>query len=391
MSRGSEVRAPAALLATVHEEPGISRAEAARRLGMTSGFAAETTARLAGARLLTEAPGPPTGRRGRPTTTLLPHPDGPVMAVAAVAHETWRVAVVALGGEVLDPVEERHGREAEPVLTAVRTGWRRLQQRFGSRIQAWVVAVPGTVTGTTLVQAPNLGWRDLDLRTLRPRSSNAELLAGNDATLAGLAEHRWGASSGAGTAVHLFLDEGVGGALVADGRPVTGATGTAGEFGHLPLGPADRDCSCGARGCWNTTLDGEAVARLLDAPPPADPVSYTRAVLAAAAGGSRPELHAVRTLARSLGRGAAALANALDPEIVTVGGLGRDLLALAGDAADTAYRRGLMAFRTGDPPPVVAARFGAEAPVLGAAEDGWARVLTDEGLERWAAESRPGA
>jgi hypothetical protein len=74
----------ALLLAAVHDTPGIARASAARQLGMSSGLATETTARLVSAGLLAERPLPPAGRRGRPTTSLHPHPRGPVVAAAAI-------------------------------------------------------------------------------------------------------------------------------------------------------------------------------------------------------------------------------------------------------------------------------------------------------------------
>ncbi|MEP7024821.1 MAG: ROK family protein, partial [Actinomycetota bacterium] len=211
---------------------------------------------------------------------------------------------------------------------------------------------------------------------------------GNDATFAGLAEFRRGAAAGTGTAVHLFLDAGVGGALMDGGQLVTGISGTAGEYGHLPFGERGRPCQCGTRGCWNTAIDGDAIARLLGQPPPADQVSYSRAVFAAARAGARDEGKAVSNVARSLGRGAAALVNALDPGIVTVGGLGPDLLAIAGAAASTAYRAGLMASRAAAPPPLVPARFGDEGPLVGAAEEGFARVLDGETIAHWTARQR---
>lgn len=378
--------APAAvmLLAEVHAHPGVSRAEAARALAMPSGFAAETTARLVAARLLAEHP-VSTGRPGRPTTSLHPHPAGPLVAVAAIAHETWQVAAVQLGGTVIASARHPHGPQLDGVLDGVAARFAALHRQYGERIAAWVVSVPGIVAGDRLLHAPNLGWHDVDLPALRPGRSPAPLLAGNDATFAGLAEHRRGAAAGEGTVVHLFLDAGVGGALIDGHRMMAGTSGTAGEYGHLPLGKRNRPCQCGARGCWNTSLDGNAIARFLHQPAPADQVTYSRQVIAAARAGGRDEGRAIRRVARSLGQGAAALVNALDPAMVTVGGLGPDLLAIAGPAARAAYEGGLMAFRRAEPPPLVPARFGADGPLTGAAEEGFTRILTSQSTGQWAA------
>src|ERR1700755_3392138 len=90
--------AQATLLRAVHGQPGVTRAALAQELGMPSGFAAETVARLVAARLVSEEPAPPTGSRGRPTTLLRPHPDGPLAAGGAITPETRAGGVAELGG-----------------------------------------------------------------------------------------------------------------------------------------------------------------------------------------------------------------------------------------------------------------------------------------------------
>jgi predicted NBD/HSP70 family sugar kinase len=171
-------------------------------------------------------------------------------------------------------------------------------------------------------------------------------------------------------ALHLRVDAGLGGAVVDAGRLVPGARGAAGEFGHLPMGDQAVRCPCGARGCWGTAVDGGALARLLGEPEPPDPVTYARHVLARRDEAARM---AVAAAAGALGRGIAGLVNALDPDVVTLGGLGADLLIAAPDELHAACRVGLMRFRRATPPPVVAARLGEEGPVTGAAERVWDR------------------
>jgi predicted NBD/HSP70 family sugar kinase len=384
--------AAVAVLRVVHRQPGIERAALARRLAMTSGLITETVARLTGLSLLSEHPAPRTGARGRPTTTLGPHPRGPLTLAVAIGHETWQVAVGQLGGAELARTERTHQRDADEVLAVLAAHLRSLRGRHGSRIRAVAVSVPGTVTGNYLAQAANLGWNGVDLSVLWRRDRGARpFLAGNDATFSAVAEARRGSAAGAASTVHLFMGAGLGGALIEDGRLVLGATGTAGEFGHMPFGDPARQCRCGARGCWNTAVEGAAIARLLNQPPPADEVSYSRQVFAAAQASLAPgaahraELDAVHAVARSVGAGAAGLANALDPGIITLGGLGRDLLDIAGDQVYPAYVAGLMQFRRATAPPLVPARFGDDAPLVGATEEAFSAILTDEGLRAWSA------
>jgi len=384
MRSGLRTSAQTAITRAVHDHPGVTRAEVAAQIGIPSGFAAETVARLVASRLVCERPALATGRRGRPTTSLHAHPDGPLVAVAAIAHDTWQVAAVELGGTKVAAAQRRHHRNQARVLDAVTAELSRVSRRFGTRVRAAAVAVPGTVAGSELVHAPGLAWHSIDLSALWPRyQPGGEFVAGNDASLAGVAESRHGAGAGAGALVYLHLEAGLGGTLIEAGGAVRGATGTAGEFGHMPFGEPAQRCRCGARGCWNSSVDGRALARLLHQRVPADDVSYSRRVLACARAGQPGALAAIRTVASSIGRGIAGLVNGLDPHLVVLGGLGPALLHIAADQVTAAYHDGLMAFRATPPPPVRPARLGTDGPLLGAADEAFARLLTDEGLQAW--------
>ena len=376
-----------AVLRAVHERPGIERVAVARETGMTSGFVTETVARLAALDLVTERPAPPTGGRGRPTTTLHAHPRGPLVVVAAIGHETWKLAVAQLGGTELVRAERAHRRDPDQVLGELGKALGSVRRRYGRRIRVAAVAVPGTVVDNHLAQAANLGWDDIDLGVLWPHERDGQaLLAGNDASFAAIAEARRGAAAGSGSVLHLYMDAGIGGAVIEAGRLVLGATGTAGEFGHMPFGDPAQQCRCGARGCWNTTLDGAALARALNQPQPTDEVSYVRHVLAVARAAhvvQHEEVAAAQQMASSAGRGVAGLVNAFDPDIVTFGGLGRELLEVAGDHVYAAYLAGLMHFRLSAPPPLVPAHFGDDAPLVGAAEEAFSAFLTEGGLRSW--------
>ncbi len=377
-SRGVEV------LRAVHAEPRITRTTLARKLAMSSGVAADTVRRLVASELLIEGPALATGVRGRPTRWLGPHPHGPLVAVAAIAHESWEVAAVQVGGGILERSEHPHARDRPGVLDDVALALREVCERHAGRVRAIAVSVPGTVSGARLVQAPNLGWTDVDLLALRPRQTAAlPLLAGNDATFSALAEARRGAAVGAASSVHLYMDSGIGGAVIDAGRVLLGANGRAGEFGHMPFGRRDTLCRCGARGCWNTILDGRAWARTLDRPTPADEVSFSRDVLAAARAGLRAECRVVEHAAAGLGRGIAGLVNALDPEIVTLGGLARELLGIAGEGLDDAYQKGLMSAIAARPPAIAPGVIGERAPLVGAAEHAFDAILRDAALATW--------
>jgi predicted NBD/HSP70 family sugar kinase len=371
-----------AVLRYVHDHPAATRAAVVRALGLSSGSAADITARLKEQRLLDETDSPPTGGRGRPSPTLVPHPLGPLVCAVDISHERWRVAVTELGGGVVEDVSGRHAnRRADAVVGELRDRVHTLHRRYARRLRAVSVAVAGTVQGTDVIQASTLQWRDVSLDALRPTSSTP-LLVGNDATLAGLAEARRGVGTGARVALHVTVEVGVGGVLVVDDVPMDGTTGAGGEFGHLPFGDPALQCPCGAYGCWDLEVDGRALARHLGQPPPRNPRTTAERIIAAASTDPAART-AVNAVARALGRGIGGLVNALDPDLVSLSGLAVELSTAAPTEFRGAYHAGLMRFRRTSPPPLLPSVLGPGSQLAGAAEIGFDTLLTPDGLEAW--------
>jgi predicted NBD/HSP70 family sugar kinase len=353
---------------------------------MSSGGAADLLARLRRIRLIDEMPASRQGR-GRPTTILCPHAQGPLVLMVELGSDQWRLAQAGIDGVPQILVERHQGRVAqkrlfEDIAEVIADHY----QREPERVCAVAVSVTGTVSDSELVQFTPRGWHNIDLTVLMsqlPSHADLPLLIGNDATLAGLAEARSGAAYGASTALHLIVVVGLGGVLVVDGEPVVGARGAAGEYGHIPFGDRSVECPCGARGCWDLAIDGRALARHLNDPEPADSFAYAVEVLQ-----RRPIVPktaaAIDAVATSLGSGIAGLVNLHDPEIVTLGGLAPLIRDAAPDAFDSAYHDGLMTFRKSAAPPVRSGQLGAAAPLYGAAALGLDRITTEAALFDWA-------
>ena len=369
-SRAGEV------LRAVHARPGITRSEMASQLALSSGTASDAVARLVAARQLSEGVPPSTGARGRPTRTLLPHPQGPLVVVAAIAHEDWQVEAIELGGGIVAQLGARHDRDPSRVLPAIADSLAAVWSEYSARVRSFAISVPGTVSGTRLVQAANLGWSDVELAVVRPpQAAGLPLTACNDATYSAIGELARGAAAGSASSLHLFMDSGIGGALVDGGRVTTGAHGMAGEFGHMPFGPRRSLCRCGAHGCWNTELDGAALAQALGQDAPTDEVTFSRSVLADAQAGDRRARAAADHVAAALGRGTAGLVNATDVELVVLGGVAADLLRTAPDQLRRAYREGLMQTLADQPPELVAGALGDRGPLVGAMEAAFEPIL----------------
>lgn len=379
----------AQLIAVVRAEPGVTRATAAQRLGIGTGGAADMVARLRGLRLLDETPAPARGR-GRPTTVLGPHGAGPLVLVAEVRAADWRLAVAGIDAQPrIVATGDYADNELDTALRRLSVAVGSAYRRNATRFRAMTISVAGTVSDAELVQFTSRRRRNVDLSMLTeriPRRAGLTVLVGNDATLAGLAEARTGAARSAGTSLHLIVAQGIGGTLVVDGEPLAGAHGAAGEYGHIPFGDPVLACPCGARGCWDLTVDGRALARLRGEDAPEDPVGYVHRVLAEPRD-ARTRL-ALESVAASLGRGIGALVNLHDPEVVTLGGVGAALRSGAARTFETAYRDALMAYRQDAPPPVRDAEHGEEGPLRGAAIMAVDQVVSVAGLADWAQRQR---
>jgi len=373
-----------ALISEMRRNPGTTRAEAARRLGMSSGLASDVVGRLRALALIDETPAPPLGR-GRPTRVLCPHPEGPVVLAFDIQQRGWRSAYAGLDGDLHALSSEPYSNtDPERVLPRLRDAVQAARTGFGPRLRAVSASVAGTVQHGRVTESSALGWNAVDLAGMIGEPG-LPVLVGNDATLAGLAEARTGAARAAGVSLHLSVQVGIGGVLSVGGVPMTGATGAGGEFGHLPFGDPALRCPCGARGCWDLEVDGRALARHLGEPVPRDPYDYGSAVLGRAAQDPRAAAAAGRAAA-ALGRGVAGLVNANDPDIVTLGGLGWPLVTAAQRTFSDAYRQGLMRFRRTGPPPVVPAAYSEDGAPRGALAAGLDVVLTEAGLDAWSAE-----
>ncbi len=312
----------ARLLRAIHDGGGqLTRAELTRQLSLARGTATVLVRDLAGRRLIEELTGPVDATvqraRGRPTGVPSAHVEGPVALAVDLRDDSFTVAAFELTGRctVLDR-EERDTGSGTGMLNDVADRLKIRSRQFGDRVVGVGVAVPSPVRGSTMVQPTLTEWQDVDVTAaLGPSPAACPVLAGNDATLAGLAEARRGVLRGVQVALHLHVATGIGGVLLSDGLPVTGAHGSAGEFGHMPLTGSDEPCRCGSIGCWELDAGARGLLRAAGKPEEGDRMLQAEQVIAAA--GADPRCgRALGVVARAFGRGIGALVNAQDPAAV---------------------------------------------------------------------------
>jgi len=129
------------------------------------------------------------------------------------------------------------------------------------------VGVAGQCLGTTgvVLNAPNLGWRDVPFGDLLSAALSIPVKVANDLAVAAWGEKRFGAAKGLDEVALVFVGSGVGSGIIVGGHLHEGATGVAGEFGHVKVRPSrpetkPRRCGCGEWGCLEAYTSGMNVA-----------------------------------------------------------------------------------------------------------------------------------
>lgn len=117
-----------------------------------------------------------------------------------------------------------------------------------------------------IIQAPNLGWTNINFRRLLSDEIGRRVHLHNDADAATFAELLLGAGRGFSNVLSVFVGTGVGGAFTVDGKLVKGASGVAGEIGHVLVSqdPGARLCGCGRRGCLEAYVGGKHLEGMVE-------------------------------------------------------------------------------------------------------------------------------
>src|SRR4051795_13703795 len=254
-----------AIVRALHIDGPLSRSELGSLTGLTRSAIRVLIGELTSAGLVEERSGQLLGMPGRPSTLVRLRSERTVVLALEVAVDYLTVAVVGLGGDVLRSARiDRPRSDAASVEATIENLTRLARQiaRFDEPAHAdeQLVGVALAFCGIVrrsdgvVIMAPNLGWWDVPLGRLVSDALGTRhaVLVANEADLGALAELRRGAGAQVDDLLFISGEVGVGGGVILDGRPLTGAFGYGGEIGHFPLNPAGVRCGCGSVGCWET-------------------------------------------------------------------------------------------------------------------------------------------
>jgi len=256
------------------------------------------------------------------------------------------------------------------------------QVASGADIAGIGIGAAGAYEASTgvITLSPNLpGWHNIPLRAIIQKEFSVPIYMENDATVAALGEHYFGGGVGIANLVYVSVGTGIGGGIIIDGQLYRGASGSAGEFGHMTIDINGPRCNCGNIGCWEAYASGIALAeeavRQIESGTQTTILNFAegdlrkvtaRRVFLAAVEGDPLAQRVISQTAYYLGVGLANLVNIFNPQLILIGGGLSRMGSLLLDPAikvvrERAFELPSRAVR------IEIAQLGADAEALGAA------------------------
>lgn len=351
----------------VKQHGGLTQVELAGATGLSAATVSNIVKELVATGALHSTPSTFSGRRALKVT--LPHGLGLAVGVH-VSPRHLHVALSDLNAAVLVerhmPLARDHRADNEldriallitDMVESIDSGLDEVQT-IGLAVSAPINRATGVIARAGILR----GWDGIEISNSLEKRLRRPVVIDNSASLAALAEHRWGAARGRSTSITIDCGDGIGAGLMINGALFRGYHGVAGEFGHIPIESGGPLCRCGNRGCLEAVAGAPAVLESIR--DTVGPLKLVDLILRAMSGDAAC-VRAIGDAGRTIGTAAAGLCNVLDPERIVVTGE----FARAGELLLGPLRHALEARILIEPdgiPDVVQGQLGSKAAVTGA-------------------------
>ncbi|MGO8837184.1 MAG: ROK family transcriptional regulator [Limisphaerales bacterium] len=316
------------VLNLIREHQPLSRADLSRRSGLQRSTVSAITEELVASRWVTEEAGGALPHGRKPTFLRLNSERAGIIGVD-LRPLTTTIALAGLDDRFLAQETFPTGRDPHQFVADLGQRLRNLMRSHPEISYEGVgVALPGRVDALSqrLIFAPNLGWRDLDLKTPLERATGLPVELENDANACALTalwdEHY---ADGVHDLIAVAVTEGIGVGMVLNGQLVRGPAGMAGEFGHVVVREDGPLCNCGNHGCWESLASNTAALRYYREMCARNPAALSQPrtfedLLRLAEQNDTAAAQALDRMAHFLGEGIAMLVMGLAPSLVVVFG-----------------------------------------------------------------------
>jgi len=318
----------------VRKHQPLSRADLMRHSGLQRSTVSLITEQLIAERWLREGAVGKALRGRRPTFLHLNEDRTGIFGVNIQSAKT-DIALANINGRFL--VRESIATPSSPEKFVNQIS-RRIRELRGEHPQMAYeemgVSLPGRVdlSSQKFVFAPNLGWREIDLKPQLETATGLSVNLENAANACALSEFWFGKhAEQVQNLIVVTVSEGIGMGIILNGQLVRGASGMAGEFGHVTINENGPKCGCGNHGCWEVYASNSAALRYyLESESPVkmgkthsrkrNPATTFEDILQLAEEGDLKALAALDRMAHYLGKGMAMLVTGLAPEAIVVVG-----------------------------------------------------------------------
>jgi len=309
------------VLELIRTKQPISRAELSRLSGLQPSTISSIVEQLLNEKWIVEGAAARRPRGRRPT--LLSLNSDMVIAVADIRPRQAVIAVVDLNGRFLSREALPLVSDPERGVSNIIAGMQRMMKSHPEKsFEGIGISLPGRVDPISqrLILAPNLPWLLYDIKKAIETRIPLQVEMDNAANACLLSELWFGRMDGVRNAVLITISEGVGAAILANGQLVTGRSGMAGEFGHVPINAAGPQCGCGRFGCWEVYASSRAAIGYYTELQPGGPPPTIIELLNMAEDGDVPAIKALSRQATYLGKGLLIITAAMSPELILLTG-----------------------------------------------------------------------
>jgi predicted NBD/HSP70 family sugar kinase len=313
------------VIRAVRSAGALTQAEIARTTGLSAATVSNIVRELCSIGTLTATPTSSGGRRA--LSVSLARPTGLLLGIE-IGADRLRAVLCSHDHAVLAEESIPYNAGASVSRAIRRTEWlvRTLlrQARVDhTAVRGLGVGVPGPIdpsSGQVASAALSPAWRGAEVVGELADRLDLPVFVDSEVNTAALGELVWGAGRGISDLVYISLSSSVGAALVLRGEIYSGATGLAGEIGHITVNEQGRICRCGNRGCLETLVGGPSLLDLLHPSGPTGAAASLETLVEAALDGDLGCRRVIADAGRAVGAAVATLCNVLNPRLVVVGG-----------------------------------------------------------------------
>lgn len=313
------------ILKKIHQHGSVSRVQIAKETGLTAATVTNLTAELISCGIVVEAEAGASSGGRKPIMLKLNTADYGICSVY-ISPDYVELAVTDFEANFVYYNSVPAASQADPgaAVKIIADEYRKAVRQTDRRVVAVGVGLHGIVdhdSGTS-VFAPNLEWKNVPVVQLLSQHIDVPVFADNDVKLMAKGEMWYGAARGVSDFVYLYVGDGIGGAIVIDGRVYRGTGNGSGEIGHCTVDGSGEICSCGNRGCLQTKASKRAmlsaVRKLSGDSLRGASISDCDSLAAACTAGNPAAVAVMDDEAKYLAIGVTTLVNLFNPSLVVV-------------------------------------------------------------------------